>query len=189
MVSADRTRRGGRHRRILAGAVLLVLVAFLVVSVRLYVFPVKDAVSPVDAVIVIGPVEPWRLELAGDLIDEGVSDVIAIARPPVRADASYCDPQRYNADLWCFAPEPATTQGEAIWVRGMARQEGWNDVLVITRDWHIERTRFVFESCLGDEATVAVTGAADDPRLVEVAWQFLYQTGGFAKAVFVTPGC
>lgn len=185
MADGRATRRGWRW----TGWVVTVVAAIgLALAIRLVALPRYDDVTAADAIVIIGPVDPWRVDLAERLVDEGVSDVVAMTA--LGRDRSYCDWHRADVETMCFAPSPTTTQGEAIWTKQQIAEHGWDSVVVITVDTHVERTRFIFRSCIRDDAAVAVIGQPPP----DAGWSFYsqqipYQIGGFLKALFVTPGC
>jgi uncharacterized SAM-binding protein YcdF (DUF218 family) len=153
-----------------------------------YVFPREDRLERSDAIVVLGgldsePVTRRALELAGD----GYSDRVIISdsfggdtRP-----ASLCDTFT-EVDVECIHPLPASTAGEAAAIERLAQERGWSSVIVVTGTYHVSRARFMFERCYSGK--VSVTAAEVPLGIGEEAYQWLYQTGAFVKAL-VEPGC
>ena len=86
----------------------------------------------------------------------------------------------------CFQPEPRTTQGEAREIARLAGQHGWKSIIVVTSKYHISRARLIVDRCM--PGTVRMVDTPAKPSLRGWAYQFAYQTGGFAKAV-LHPSC
>ena len=190
-LSSARRVVGTRRRALIAAALVVVLiVAWLAVAVRAVVFPHYDEVGAADAIVVLGPVDRWRVEMARDLVDEGVADTVAMSSFTHDLSEPFCDWEGTDVETVCYTPAPSTTQGEAQWVKQQAAARGWERVIVITVGFHVERARYIFEGCLDESISVAVTGRPQPGATPDVyVRQTLYQSGGFLKAAFVTKGC
>ncbi len=191
-------KRGNRGRG--AKAVAIVVAAALVMGVvgaPVYVLPATDDPAPVDAVYVIGPPTDERMELAQDLIDQGLSDTLLVSIPD--ADGVYtamldtyerantaCDGGIEGAEVLCFEPDPFTTRGEARYLRDLAAERGWSRVSVITFTPHITRTRVIMERCFDGDLTYLDPGGFIPPWVW--VYQYGYQTAGFVK-VALADGC
>ena len=123
-------------------------------------------------------------------MDQGLANVVAFTSNKSHLPDDYCAPVRPEVDTICYVPDPYTTQGEAASVGHRPPTRGWERVIVITMNPHIDRARFIFERCVDDSLDVRVTGRANpDQDVGFVLYQFAYQIGAFFKAAFVTPGC
>lgn len=142
--------------------------------------PVPD--EPVDALMVLGPLDDWRLPEAERLMREGKARNLVLSTPNMPWDALYCQ-EEHDWPSFCFAPEPATTRGEALGYRALARQHGWRTVMVLTVDFHVDRSRFIFERCLRQD--VIVTGQHVDRHDDQLTFQMGYQTAGFLKELWL----
>lgn len=179
-------------RWIVWGALAVGALAMLwaLVTIRLVVFPRYDQPERADAIVILGPVDRWRVDLAERLVDEGVANVIAMPAWTDGFTDSHCHWDRDDVETICFEPEPATTQGEAKWTKEQIAARGWRTVVVITVDAHVERARFIFDGCVGDDASMLVTGQPPpNAGLRFYTHHLLYQSGAFVKAIFITPGC
>ncbi len=87
----------------------------------------------------------------------------------------------------CFTPAPYTTQGEARKLALLMKEHHWATATVITSTPHILRTRMRMSWCVGNQAQVV--GRSNGLSWGDWIYQYGYQTLGFAKAFFVTPGC
>lgn len=122
---------------------------------------------------------------------------VLVSRPPSSTEAyadvldAYCastpvparDGQR--VDIECFAPDVDTTEGETTAATRIARERGWDSLLVVTYWGHVSRVRIYFEQCF--DGSVYVT---DTPRPTQISRRYalLHETGGYVKA-FLKPAC
>jgi hypothetical protein len=178
-----------RIGRLIIAVVAALLLAWLAFAVRVVIFPTHDHPEPADAIVVIGPVDDWREDLAYELVDQGIADTVTFTSFRASEPDDFCTPRSPDVRVECILPDPYTTQGEATWVRDAARERGWERVVVITMDAHIERARFIFQNCVDGVEVLFPAEPEPDYSFERLAHQFAYQTGAWAKAVFVTPGC
>ncbi|WP_062292811.1 ElyC/SanA/YdcF family protein [Demequina phytophila] len=176
---------------------LLILAAALaglvvLIGLPLYVFPAHDEPRAVDAVYVIGPPTDTRMELAEQMIADGLTDTMVVSlgeddeeRGKWHEAAAACDSaQRY--EVFCSEPDPFTTRGEARWLRSLVDQEGWESVAVITTTPHLTRTRVIMERCWDGDIAYLSSGEHLDPWYW--AYHYAYQSAAFVK-VWLEDGC
>ncbi|MEE1622556.1 hypothetical protein ACQ3I4_12720 [Zafaria sp. Z1313] len=180
-----------RAARVLAaGAGLAAVVALA--AVVLISFPRVDEAAPADALLVLGPVDA-RLDTARTLMDAGIADTVAYSVPAAAtvdeataaAVGELCAP-RTDYEVLCFTPDPFTTQGEAMALRGLAAEHAWTSVNVLTFDAHVTRTRWVMERCWDGGLRVLEYPRPAGP--LQRAFDVGYQGLGVAKLA-VTRGC
>jgi DUF218 domain len=163
---------------VLALAVLWFAACFLVVAE-----PSVDTPVHSDAILVLGPpTVDGRLDEALRLANAGYAAtlVISIGWAPARRSIPACHNDNPAYQVICFQPNPTTTRGEAEEIGSLARAHHWTSVLVVTSRYHVSRARLIVQRCLpGRVRMVAVRGSMS---LRDWAYQFAYQTGGFAKA-------
>nr|WP_146081283.1 YdcF family protein [Pseudoclavibacter sp. RFBI5] len=188
--------RTGMARRVasIAGVALALLVVVIAAGLPLFVFPSTDEPREIDAIIVLGPPREARIQAAQQLAADGYSDTVVIAVDDYGIDSAINIPAcEVGADhastapvTRCLIPEPFTTAGEALMVKRLAAAEGWESVMIVTSVTHISRARMIFTDCLGGGvlATDDGVGIGDS----NWAWQYLYQSGAFIKAL-VAPTC
>ena len=176
-------------RIVLAAAVLAA--AGLAACVPLYVLPAHDSPRAVDAIYVIGPPTDARMALAEAMIADGLSDTLVVSlaedRPEVRAAmkraTALCDqPDTHAFTVLCDQPEPFTTRGEARWLRDLAGERAWDSVAIITIRTHLTRTRSIVARCWDGDVAYVDSGEHLDPWYW--AYQFAYQSAGFAKVAW-----
>lgn len=190
-------RVGHRWPRIVLACAVLLVVVWLAVCHAVLDDPRVDPPRASDAVLVLGPPDPTRLEKAMELVTERhIADTLVISAPdPLPRESpqlsayanarKFCEPRK-DIDVICFKPNPSTTQGEAMELRELARERGWHTVTAVTFEQHVPRARLILQRCFhGDLRMSAVDYRLSGWALV---WQYVHQSAGFLKA-WVTPGC
>ncbi len=131
----------------------------------------------VDAVVVFAGGRGERLRTALEVMDTGVSPVLVIMNGEVpgwgRANRVCADPE-LPYDVRCPFPDPDTTRGEAQTISAIAETEGWDDLVVVTSDYHLHRSRTLLDRCHDGEVFgvggVGDLGVADRTRLILREW-------------------
>lgn len=154
--------------------VLTLFVAWILVGVSVFVYPSDDSFQDVDAVFVLGPATYPRIVIANDIISSRGGDIPLIVSEPAGAAC-------YDDSRVCVAPDPSTTAGEAAALRNQAEELGFERPAVVTFTPHVARARFILSRCYGDD--VAVVGVREPLSFGEMAYEFIYQTAAFAKAI------
>lgn len=150
-------------RRPLLLIALTALAALALASVPLFILYDDDRVAKSDAVMVLAG-EKRRLSVALELVERGVAPVLVISDgfDPrwTRANrlCRFGDPAR----IVCVRPEPFSTRGEARLAFRLARQRGWDSLVVVTSRFHLFRARTLFERCFHGRLDVVGT---PNPRL------------------------
>lgn len=155
------------------------LACWTALSVTFYMNPAPEAVPlSSDVIYVIGPPTEERIALARELRSDGVARDILISVPATGEQSaenlSICQDDHVS----CLHPEPFTTAGEMGLLDALYGAD--TTAVVITFTPHVSRTRFIAESCARTDVTVIT--APTTLSVIEWAYQFAYQTGGFAKA-------
>jgi uncharacterized SAM-binding protein YcdF (DUF218 family) len=88
--------------------------------------------------------------------------------------------------LRCVIPDPPTTKGEAQELHRLAADYGWHTVIAVTSRPHIARARFILERCF--DGNLAMVESPAHLSVPGWAYQYIYQTAGYARAV-LEPGC
>ena len=114
----------------------------------LFILYHDDSVAKADAVMVLAG-EKRRLPVALELVERGVAPVLVISDgldPRWTAANRLCrfgDPGR----IVCPRPEPYSTRGEARMAARLARERGWDSLVIVTSRFHLFRARTLFERC------------------------------------------
>src|ERR1039458_3198195 len=171
----NRRKRRPWKRPLVAGAV--VVLAFLVLSAVLFVWPKTDTPRKVDAIVVLGGASN-RVTKGLKLASEGYAPTLLISTP----DPSACGYSIPGVSIICFQPSPATTQGEARYVAKLASRRHWRQIIVVSRTAQALRARLRFERCYHGTALFDPAGS------VTVA-DVIYEWGALAKALTIQRGC
>jgi uncharacterized SAM-binding protein YcdF (DUF218 family) len=140
-----------RWRRIVIALLGLLLVAWIVATVRIVFVPTEDDPGNADAVVVLAGSKHERLDKGLELVREGVAPTLVISdgfdpRQP-RANR-LCRKGGDGFSVACFTPDPDSTRGEARAVAELARKHRWHRVLLVTSRFHVTRARTLFDRCL-----------------------------------------
>lgn len=166
------------RRGALAGAVVVLL---LLVSLPLFVLPAVDEpedvrAAPLDAVVVLGGGGGERLATALALLPrlpDPAPDLLLSV--PFEEPLLTCGevPDRPGVDLRCVVPEPRTTAGEAVTFVRIAQEQGWDRMVVVTSDYHLTRSRVLFDRCveaLAPDLRVLWVAGETEPLSPRGAW-------------------
>ena len=128
----------------------VLVIAWVLATVRVVLVPTEDEVGQADAVVVLSGSKHERLDRGLELVREGVAPVLVISggldpRQP-RAN-ELCRDGDEGFSVTCFTPDPDSTRGEARKVADLARENGWKRVLVVTSRFHVTRARMLFDRC------------------------------------------
>jgi uncharacterized SAM-binding protein YcdF (DUF218 family) len=162
-----------------AGAVAVV--AFLVLSAVLFIWPRTNAPRRVDAIVVLGGASN-RVTKGLKLASEGYAPTLLISTP----DPSACRYHIRRVFVICFQPSPETTQGEARYVAKLAFERHWSQILVVSGTAQTFRARLRFDRCYHGTALFDPVGADN-----VIAWvhDVVYEWGALAKALTTQRGC
>lgn len=176
-------RRPPEHvlARVVTGTVVLLVGLVMVFAWRVVYRPQLDQMpdEPVDVLLVLGPLDDWRVEMATDLMRRGKARTLVMSTPDPARERRHCG----SADwpVICFVPDPSTTRGEAMQLKRLMDEHGWTSAAVLTIDFHAARSRFIFKRCLGTPVPVVGRHVSywDEQRAYMVA----YQLGGYLKEI------
>lgn len=165
---AEVTIERGRLRSLLTprrvGAIAVVaLLVFGVVTFRLFVRPKQGAPSPeTDAFFVLGGGDGERYEHAISLARDFPEAAFVLSTgnelwPAWSKIADLCDSTVDGVSVQCVRAFPDSTKGEAATFSALARERGWDNIVVVTSANHLHRSVLRFEQC--HEGTVVGSGA------------------------------
>ena len=176
----------GRWLLFLALAIPVVLVSS--VGVGGYLAFTKARVDPLvaaDAIVVLGGEHDGREAYGISLARQGLATTVVLSDPYGSSDPTMkkaCAASTSQFEVLCIPPSPSTTRGEAMFTETLARERGWNHVIVVTWRYHLPRARYIFDQCFDGTVTMRPTPRAYDFSLVEWEFTYLYQSAGFVKA-------
>jgi uncharacterized SAM-binding protein YcdF (DUF218 family) len=106
--------------------------------------------SAADAVFVLAGSEA-RLPVALNYVDHGLAKTLVVSEDNASGDPdryALCNgpqPKRYK--LICQGASPFSTRGEARMIAGLARQNRWRTVVVVTSRYHLYRSHILLKRC------------------------------------------
>ncbi|MEX5271064.1 YdcF family protein [Kocuria sabuli] len=197
MTGTTRTGLRARWAAWSAASVVALGVVWLLVGWIVFQHPRTEQPARSDALLVLGPPDRIRMAEALRLMDAGLAPVLVVATPATGdhgddpGEAHYTHAEQActtdpGYEVICFRPDPSTTQGEAVRLRELGEQRGWEHVSVLTYRQHVARSRLLLTRCYAGELDVLAFDYPSVPR--GLLREFAYQSGGFVKA-WLTPGC
>lgn len=155
------------------------MLAFLIASLPLFVFPSPDKPRRVDAIFVLGG--PGKRVAEGlRLARQGYAPTLVISSG---GQCTWTPPS--GVRLICFRPNPFTTQGEARYAAELSRRNHWQSLIVVAGTSQLTRARIRFDRCT--KVHIAYVGA--EPRLVAWPYQIAYEWAALTKALVWQRGC
>ena len=149
------------RRRLLAAVLAVGLLVGLGAVAATMALPRSDAAFDTGPIVVLGGGETHRIGGAGQLPGVGQRpDRLLIASWVKPEDVATIGRSCDEPHVRCVQPEPVSTYGEARMVGQWAAEEGWDQVTVVTSDFHVPRSRWLFERCV--DASVSVVGVERD---------------------------
>jgi hypothetical protein len=177
----------GKWSRIIAAVVAVLVIAFVILTVILFVKPDLNAPERADAVVVLGGPNIQAPHEAVRLVQQGYAPTVAFSLPPgfpcVRPEVKHVDP---TVNVVCFAAEPQTTQGEARSIQQLASTHHWKRIIVVMPIPQASRARLRIGRCYSGqvlEVGVEPQGFWDWMRGI------VYEWGATIKALVLQPTC
>lgn len=184
--------RNRRRRRLLAAILAAVLGLFCASTLRVFMFPARGMPAHVDAIVMLagkGDRYSEALKLARQ--HRAAYLLISLGSAPpapgthgaqVRTRCAL--PVRGVTEI-CFAPDPATTQGEAEYVGRLAAERHWRSLALVTITPQDSRARLRFGRCFSGPVYV-MTGS-----LHAYGWpaEIAYEWAATLKAVLLQRSC
>lgn len=168
-------------RRILIVAVAIV-VAFGLITTRLFVWPAQGMPTRVSAIVMLaGPGN--RLPVALQLARKHVAPILVVSQGS-HGYGGPCPKAISGVKLICFDPDPGDTRGEAEFAGRLAKQYHWKSIVLVTTRGQGTRARMLVKRCFAGSVYVATAPISLGGWPYEIA----YQWGALAKAL-LNPAC
>jgi uncharacterized SAM-binding protein YcdF (DUF218 family) len=175
--------RPSRARRRAFAALVAVVVAFGLVTARLFVWPAQGMPTSVDAIVMLaGPGN--RLPVALQLAREHRAPVLVVSRG-WQGYGGPCTSPIPGVKIICFDPDPGTTRGEAEALGRLAKHYRWNSVVLVTTRTQDTRARIIAKRCFSGSIYVVTASLPLGSWPYEIA----YQWGALAKALVLVRAC
>lgn len=154
----DRPRRRAWTPSVVGTTVVL---GFVGLSLRLFVWPPVSIPAHVDAVVALAGGSGRRAATAEALHRAGFASTLLISSPPGSTEARRCRQLvEEGVAASCFAPRPSRTVGEARRIAQLAEENGWESLMVVTSTTHMTRARLLIEQCYEGQVRMIDAGAA-----------------------------
>lgn len=181
-VADGRRRRPSGWRRVLA-VLAVIVVAFCLVTARLFVWPAQGMPPRVSAIVMLaGPGD--RLPVALNLARQHRAPVLVVSRGN-QGYGGPCPSPVPGVKLICFEPDPASTRGEAEAVGQMAKRFHWRSMVLVTTRTQDTRARIITNRCFTG-STYVVTAPLP---LSSWPYEIAYGWGALLKALFAVRSC
>jgi uncharacterized SAM-binding protein YcdF (DUF218 family) len=161
----------------------VLLVVFVVVSARLFVWPPTDRPTLADAAVALGG-DPGQLRAAEAiaLVRDAYAPLAVVSRGGV--PEAPC-PHPAGVRVVCFRPDPLNTRGEAEVVARLVASRHWTRIILVPERSQATRARLLFERCSGAQLIVVpVTEPAS-----RLALDVVYEWAALAKALVLRRTC
>jgi hypothetical protein len=163
-------------------ATAVAVVAFLVASLLLFVFPASDKPTKVGAILSLnGNDETAREGLAVRLAAQGYAPVLIFSQGHW---ATAC-PRVPRVKVVCFIPVPNRTEGEIQFAVKYASRHHIQSLLMVPGHEQATRARMLLRRCYSGRLVVVVPGL----QLGYVAYEVAYEWGALGKALLVKWTC
>ncbi len=180
-----------KRSRIITGVVCVVILVFVGLTLRLFVFPDLNAPEHSNAIVMLGGNGVGPFDEAVALAQQGWAPTVAFSLNPYQK----CTPTLVHLPpfhlpptehVLCFHANPATTQGEARWIGRMAALHRWQRVIVVMPTTQATRARLRVGRCYpGQVVEVGVT----PPGFWAWIRGITYEWGALLKAWVLQPSC
>ena len=145
--AVERRRGFSRLRRRAFAAAMALVVALVLVTVRLLVWPAEGMPARVSAIVMLaGPGD--RLPVALQLAREHRAPVLVVSQG-WQGYGGPCPQAPPAVKLICFDPDPGNTRGEAEFASRLAERYHWRSVVLVTTRAQDTRARIIMGRCFG----------------------------------------
>lgn len=180
-----------KRRQILIVAVLLVILASVAVVLARgaahWLFR-PDALAHADVLVVLSGGLPYRAEGAADVYQQGYTPLIWVSRPAgpqeelAELGVHYIGEEEYNREVIVRRGVPESvvqilpeeiedTEQEVEEISRLMRRDGKRSVIIVTSPEHTRRVRALWNKLAGNDLTLIVRGAAEDPVDLDHWWR------------------
>ncbi len=176
----------GSKRSRLTAAVLVVLVLALVgLTLRLFVYPDLNAPERSDAIAVLGGNGAGPDQTGLELARQGYAPTVVFSINPSQSCGDF-QAALPHLRVLCFFPRPNTTQGEARAIGQLAAAERWHRIIVVMPTTQATRARLRVGWCYPGQVLEV---ASAPPGFASWVRGIAYEWGALIKDFVLTNGC
>ncbi len=159
----------------------VLVLGIVVLTAVLFVWPSTNAPRHSNAIVVLGG-SGYRVRKGLALARAGYAPNLVISVTHLAS----CPPPPPVAKIFCFVPDPLTTQGEARAVAKIAREHHWRQIIVVTSVPQTTRARIRLNRCY--HGTYLFDPVSPGGLR---AWMYsvVYEWGALFKALIFQRGC
>lgn len=176
-----------RRRLVLVVAVLTALAVLVAISFVPLVWPRTDEPARADAVFVLSGDHGERLPIAMSLLYKRFVRTLVFVGTLDRAEEEQYCATRQVVEFICLRPNPDNTRAEARAAAELAESRGWRKIVVVTSNFHVARTRLLFDRCFDGE--VRVMGGDPPYGQAELRDQVVAEWPKYAYTLTLARGC
>jgi uncharacterized SAM-binding protein YcdF (DUF218 family) len=181
--AATRRRRFSRGWRRVFITLIVLVVVFVSVTARLFIWPAQGMPANVDAIVMMaGPGD--RLQVALQLAREHRAPVLVVSQGWLGYGGP-CPPDVAGIKLICFEPDPGNTRGEAEFAGRLAKEYHWHSIVLVTTLTQDTRARIILRRCYSGSIYLAPASLP----LSALPYQIVYNWGALAKALVLQRAC
>jgi uncharacterized SAM-binding protein YcdF (DUF218 family) len=136
-----------------------------------------------DALVVHAGGRGERLETALELMAEGAAGSLVIMDGGEWAEGILLCGRQAPYEVLCPRPTPETTIGEARTLAALVTARGWDEVVIVTSDYHLRRAKYLDSKCAETQVTAAAA-PSNLPAPILVA-RVAKEMAGLVQAVLV----
>lgn len=165
--------------------VVVVVLVFVALTLRLFVFPELNTPVRSDAIAVLGEPGAPGIDEGEKLARQGYAPNVVISLTPYFTCSTFVALLPHQK-VFCFRPHPATTQGEARAVGHLASVHGWHRIIVVMPTTQATRARLRIGRCYSGQLLEVATAPQG-----WWAWihGMVYEWGALLKALVLQRGC
>ena len=148
-----------------------------------------EAVPEADAIVMFVGGKGERLTLVRRLVDAGVAaDVVIPNGMAIEGSVgSGSCMSAGTAEVYCPPLPDGDTRSEARLIADLAAEQGWDDLVVVTSTYHVERARLRLQRCF--DGTITTVGAEPDIGLVSAFGKAGHELLGHVEARTLQRSC
>lgn len=173
-----------RRWRVAAAGILVLFLAFCVLTAQLFVFQPTGMPARVDAIVVLGG-SGDRVDLGMRLARENRAPYLVLSLGLPWVPPGICTERVGAAKVICFKPAPDTTQGEAEGASRIAKRHGWTSMVLVTTQDQVWRAHLRFQRCYSGK----IYGVASAVPVDQWPYAIAYQWGATLLAETIQRGC
>jgi uncharacterized SAM-binding protein YcdF (DUF218 family) len=189
-ITQTQARSPKRRRPLIALALLVVLAIVAVVLTRgaAHWLVRPDPLAHADVLVVLSGGLPYRAEGAADVYQLGYTPLVWVSRPAspqeelAQIGVHYIGEEEYNREaivhrgvpesvVQILPEEIENTEQEIEEISRFMRRDGKRTVIIVTSPEHTRRVRALWNRLAGNDLTLIVRGADEDPIDLDHWWR------------------